>query len=252
MNAYQEEFIKNSGNIENGLPPLYGYVNPNKKHKKPKLPKKKKVNIYPLVLNEEENQLYDSINLLIIKPKCIEYSKIYSVFTSSEFNDEPIYVNDSIDLNIEHVYPQSKFKGIPTLKNDMHHLFLCNKKVNSTRSNKTFEQIKGINNGLYRTNNSLFNPPIKYKGRVARAIAYVLTLYPELIERNDVISYDTIVIWNMISPVTDYERERNNKIELIQGNRNPYIDYPELINQIWGNHEITMLVNDEIINYPMK
>lgn len=38
--------------------------------------------------------------------------------------------------------------------------------------------------------------------------------------------------WNNLDPVSDLEKKRNNMVELgIQGNRNPFIDYPELINR---------------------
>jgi endonuclease I len=38
--------------------------------------------------------------------------------------------------------------------------------------------------------------------------------------------------WNEQDPVDDAEMERNNAIEKLQGNRNPFIDYPELANDI--------------------
>jgi endonuclease I len=39
--------------------------------------------------------------------------------------------------------------------------------------------------------------------------------------------------WNELDPVSEAEIVRNDKIEVIQGNRNPFIDYPELADQIW-------------------
>lgn len=41
--------------------------------------------------------------------------------------------------------------------------------------------------------------------------------------------------WSRQDPVSEKERARNEKVFLIQGNRNPFIDYPELAEYIWGN-----------------
>lgn len=38
--------------------------------------------------------------------------------------------------------------------------------------------------------------------------------------------------WHEEYPVTDYERHRNESIQDLQGNRNPFIDFPELAERI--------------------
>ena len=180
--------------------------------------------------------------------KLFRHERYHNIF---DFPDKPIY-EDHIksDCNLEHIFPQSKFKSFPSLKSDLHHIFFCSKSINNARANFDYEQIDGINDGKYRVNTKkkTFDPPIKDKGKVARAIAYVLCLYPELSDEH-VISTNTIVIWNMISPVTYEDIERNDKVEEIQHNRNPFVDYPNLINLIWGRHPIQMLVNGEEILY---
>jgi endonuclease I len=40
--------------------------------------------------------------------------------------------------------------------------------------------------------------------------------------------------WNEFDPVDDFERHRNEVLYSYQGNRNPFIDYPEFANLIWG------------------
>ena len=42
--------------------------------------------------------------------------------------------------------------------------------------------------------------------------------------------------WHREDPVSQKEIDRNNGIQTNQGNRNPFIDYPELVEYIWGNH----------------
>ena len=42
--------------------------------------------------------------------------------------------------------------------------------------------------------------------------------------------------WHREDPVSQKEIDRNDGIQSKQGNRNPFIDYPELVEYIWGNH----------------
>ena len=42
--------------------------------------------------------------------------------------------------------------------------------------------------------------------------------------------------WHREDPVSQKEIDRNAGIQSKQGNRNPFIDYPELVEYIWGNH----------------
>ena len=42
--------------------------------------------------------------------------------------------------------------------------------------------------------------------------------------------------WHREDPVSQKEIDRNDGIQSMQGNRNPFIDYPELVEYIWGNH----------------
>jgi hypothetical protein len=43
--------------------------------------------------------------------------------------------------------------------------------------------------------------------------------------------------WHRADPVSDKERCRADIISDIQGNRNPFIDYPELVEYIWGDNK---------------
>jgi endonuclease I len=40
--------------------------------------------------------------------------------------------------------------------------------------------------------------------------------------------------WNAADPVSQYELNRNNILNTIQGNRNPFIDNPYLATVIWN------------------
>ncbi|MGP3427009.1 endonuclease [Escherichia coli] len=44
----------------------------------------------------------------------------------------------------------------------------------------------------------------------------------------------TLVAWNDKFAVTAFEKRRNDRVQELQGNRNPFIDHPEFVDGIWG------------------
>ncbi|MGS0726664.1 endonuclease, partial [Shewanella sp. 0m-11] len=44
----------------------------------------------------------------------------------------------------------------------------------------------------------------------------------------------TLYAWNKLDAVDTYEQNRNNQVYKYQGNRNPFIDRPELVQQVYG------------------
>lgn len=46
---------------------------------------------------------------------------------------------------------------------------------------------------------------------------------------NETACFETLVRWNRIDPPSIVEANRNNYIESVQGNRNPFVDYPQLV-----------------------
>lgn len=145
-------------------------------------------------------------------------------------------------INCEHTWPQSKFsKQFPAelQKTDLHHLFPVDMKANSTRSNNPFAEVEGkvthsdchdsmIGNAV-GTNIRSFEPPIEHRGNVARALYYFSTRYKMNI---DATQAKYLKKWNAEDPVDEAEMERNEKIMQLQGNRNPFVDYPQLINRL--------------------
>lgn len=133
------------------------------------------------------------------------------------------------DWNREHVWAQSLAKGWFTTSgagSDLHHIRPCNIQVNSARGNQKFGE-----------SSSYYEPSDEYKGDVARIIFYLMIAYSE----SDSFSFTSIaesqailLEWNELDPVSNLEILRNDKVEDIQGNRNPFIDYPYLANSIWG------------------
>lgn len=142
-------------------------------------------------------------------------------------------------LNIEHTWPQSKFssrfnKGMQ--KSDMHHLFPTDSKLNSTRGNHNFGDVVRDTQNFHcpttarfgkgeRSNKDLFEPPDNHKGNVARALFYFSTRYKISISDDEEASLRQ---WSKEDPIDQEEIDRNQFIYQHQGNRNPFIDFPNL------------------------
>lgn len=45
----------------------------------------------------------------------------------------------------------------------------------------------------------------------------------------------TLISWNNADPVDEEEILRNENVAAIQHNRNPFVDYPQLVDYIWGS-----------------
>ena len=157
--------------------------------------------------------------------------------------------------NREHIYPQSRggyadgTLSIPDGKNiwlstnaddilaghaDAHHLRAEDAAENSLRSNKDYG-LTGYN-GPSGTKGS-------WHGDVARSVFYMAVRYNALSVVNGDIADATLgqlgdlaslLTWNSSDPSDDFEMNRNNYIYTWQVNRNPFIDYPDLANYIWG------------------
>lgn len=148
-------------------------------------------------------------------------------------------------MNVEHTWPQSKGSKREPARGDMHHLFPTDSRANSTRGNHPFAEVSGkdarpncdiaqagkaIDPRTGKTTNvHSFEPPIKHRGNIARAMFYMSTKY-----KYDIPSLEESYLrkWHEEDPVDANELRRNDLIEKAQGNRNPYIDFPELVERI--------------------
>ena len=150
--------------------------------------------------------------------------------------------------NREHIWPQSTgwFKETGA-GSDLHHIRPTITGINSSRGNSMyaeFDETKAqkVNSagyfGGYRYNDK-FEPLNHSKGDIARIIFYLLTRYSESDKYNITAvaqSYEMLLDWNELDPVDDYEKSRNEYTYKLQGNRNPFIDYPEMADKIWGTN----------------
>lgn len=161
--------------------------------------------------------------------------------STKDLNRQATNISKQYRFNSEHVVPQSWFKWNEPMKGDLHHLFACEPKCNNVRSNFPyfdFNLYAEIDSkcfkdycGTYETGR--FEPE-NGKGVVARASLYFIIRYPgKMIKKfRKRMNFDLFQKWHLQYPVTIYEKHRNQAIFEIQGNRNPFIGIPELVEKL--------------------
>lgn len=142
--------------------------------------------------------------------------------------------NISADSNADGIdqYWQTSIDSLRHANSDAHGLRASDGPENSSRGNKHYGDYNGPTGNL----NS-------FKGDVARSVLFLSLRYngldivdgfPETVGQLG--DLQTILAWNNIDPVDDFEKNRNNVIYNWQNNRNPLIDLPEIVNYIWGDN----------------
>lgn len=211
--------------------------------------------LYPLVDRREYSKLKSIYSGTLLDPEEIiardlkilaehhqEFISLDSleVYSTESEKDEAVDLFEaSLNFNCEHVVPQSWFEKRSPMRSDLHHLFTCESGCNSFRSNIPYWQFAPLDEALRsscgRREGDKFEPENGY-GAVSRATLYFLLRYPgELGNSHGEMPIDRLEIlinWHKRYPVSLYELHRNASIFKIQGNRNPLIDYPQLVDKI--------------------
>ena len=169
-------------------------------------------------------------------------------------------------FNREHSFPKSWFNDETPMYTDLFHLYPTDIRVNSQRSNYPFgvcaNGTRLVNGKLYGKGKlgtstypgytgTVFEPDDEYKGDFARTYFYMVTCYkielrdwPGSPQLNYAVnkykafstwSINMLMEWTRLDPVSEKEIKRNDAVYGLQGNRNPFIDHPELAEHIWGN-----------------
>lgn len=132
--------------------------------------------------------------------------------------------------NREHVWPQSFLKPAGVDIGEAHNLRVSGTKINSNRGNKPFADATGPG---YKNLGSTWFPSDRDKGDVARILMF-MNLRHGLPLSDMAKSVDILLKWHTEDPIDDFERQRNKVIHKWQGNRNPYIDFPNLLVNLFG------------------
>jgi len=183
------------------------------------------------------------------------------------------YAQEGDCYNREHSFPKSWFGGsVPPMYTDLFHLVPTDGYVNGQRGNYPYGEVDSptwtSTNGSKRGpcsypgyTGTVFEPIDEYKGDFARGYFYMLTRYMNNISswNSDMLSggdfspwaKQLLLDWAAADTVSQKEIDRNNEIYSIQENRNPFIDHPEFIHDIWdlASSINEILVNDPRVNY---
>ncbi len=161
-------------------------------------------------------------------------------------------------MNIEHSFPKSWWGGAKNQAyKDLYNLMPCESRINSTKSNYPMGKVvsgdKG--NGWTKVGKGTdgkwyWEPAAPWKGDFARGYMYMATAYqdynwsgeqaPQILQQG---AYPTLkewayklyIQWAKEDKPDAVEIKRNNDVAKIQGNRNPYVDFPNLMEYVWGD-----------------
>lgn len=163
----------------------------------------------------------------------------------------------------EHSVPKSWWKKNGDVEytpaySDMWNLFPSDGPANQAKLNYPLGLCKSttFNNGVSKVgpaqtgygggSGNVFEPADKYKGDFARSFFYMAMVYDDLpwvvnymYRQNSwptlqPWAYEMLLQWSRADKVSQKEIDRNDEVEKSQGNRNPFVDFPELAEYIWG------------------
>lgn len=197
------------------------------------------------VVPETENQVFDY------------YSPVVHYFTGTGAAPD--------GMNKEHACPQSWWGSgaICDAYSDLFNVMPSEVNANSAKANYP---IGVVGNAIYSNarmkvgpssrseySGNVFEPCNEFKGDFARLYFYIATCYSnaawgskESVAQTVAFTQedyptikpwalDLLLQWNASDPVSDWEITRNERVSAEQGNRNPFIDYPQLADYIWGD-----------------
>lgn len=225
--------------------------------------------IYPHTKRSYDN-LWTDFKTTDVVPNTTE--QVYDMYSDNIYYYST--ADHNTDFNREHSVPNSWWggeSGNATAYTDLHHLVPSDVKSNGKKSNYPLGCGHGLQNAQQSSvENSeailwsfastgadsygggsgyVWEPEDQYKGDFARMYLYVVCAYEgnitwqtDYMFVSDANNHTTIkpwakellLQWHRQDPVSTKERARNNAVYSIQYNRNPFIDYPELVEYIWG------------------
>ncbi|MBO4655440.1 MAG: endonuclease [Bacteroidales bacterium] len=166
------------------------------------------------------------------------------------------YSGEGNCYNKEHSVPASWFGNQTPMYSDLFHIYPTDGYVNNRRSNYPYGE---VGNASWTSRNgsklgssvtpgyseTVFEPIDAYKGDLARGFFYMCTRYynrdfdkssPSMFTDGNLNPWALAMLirWHEEDPVSQKEIDRNNAVYALQHNRNPFIDYPELVGKIFG------------------
>ena len=157
---------------------------------------------------------------------------------------------DSKSVTIEHIYPtasmirqlhcgsrmqcrESDNKLFARMEADMHNMYPVWNSLITYRNGFQFGEIPGeewrIDDCDIEWQGGVLEPRSVARGNIARALLYMYKQYGLILEPD---TLKMLVRWNREDPPSNQEIERNDRIESVQGTRNPFIDNPSMADKL--------------------
>lgn len=231
--------------------------------------------IHQLISNHKDlgyNALWDAYAYTDVR----EDGKIWDIYSnisnfSLQSKGDNVSSMEGVNYNREHTVPQSWFHEHAPMKADLFQVFPVDGKINSLRNNHPYGEVQTVksssanNFSLYGTPTKecgapvdVFEPADEYKGDLARVYFYMTVCYQEKLSgwEGEVFgpvasdkfpqfdgypgmadwALKMFIRWSKQDPVSQKERDRNEAVYKLQGNRNPFVDCPGLERIIWADY----------------
>ncbi len=179
------------------------------------------------------------------------WSQLYGTGGETLYCGKRFGPNKGDAINVEHVLPMSwvvKKLGCKTrnfcrkgselfnrIESDMHNLYPALADINEARSAMAYGEVLGERRRFGSCDFEIdelrrkVEPRRQVRGDIARAMFYMHKSYGIQIYRSQ---GKLLQQWNRQDPPDDAERRRNDRIQQLQGRRNPFIDRPALADKL--------------------
>lgn len=165
-----------------------------------------------------------------------EVEGVYTGYSQAVGSEKP----DPSVMNTEHTWPRSLGGGVGVRECDLHHLFPTQSDANNARANHRFGIVApaaevewsdgGSLRGLDASGEMVFQPRPIHQGNVARAMLYMWLRYdPAAV---DDAHWTLFREWHADDPPTARDVRRSLDILAHQGNVNPFVVCPSLVERV--------------------
>lgn len=198
--------------------------------------------VYEMLMDTDSNPENDGqVWLMYVEQPRSKIDVQTGVSNVGKWNREHIYCQSRGAFNLDssapndgiNVWTSTDANDITAGGSDVHHIRAEDGPENSSRNNRNY----GVD----------YNGPTgslgSWHGDVARAIFYMAVRYNGLnVVNGDVAETPTgyigdlatLLTWNHADPADDFEMNHNNVVFTWQKNRNPFVDYPDLADYVFG------------------
>jgi len=200
---------------------------------------------------------------------------LWEIYSTCEFTMEDLNQPQNtfcMGWNKEHSVPKSWFNSSSPMYSDMIHVIPTDARVNNLRGNEAYGETASRSDEISQSDVALghlgsssfpgfsgigkvYEPDDRYKGDIARIYFYMVTCYMNknfttdngskmfryANNTNYLTDYSVALLmkWHRQDPVSVKEINRNDSVYTCQRNRNPFVDFPDLAEYIWGNQTST-------------